>query len=86
MEKENKLRLFFIVFLSLSFSGCALNMPSNDRIIELSHSEIECPKEEITVVHRRNSLTSRDWELSCGNKKHFCEMHADNSVSCKGKI
>lgn len=86
MEKDSKLRIFLIVFLSLFVSGCALNMPSNDRIIELSHKQIECPKEDVSVVHRRNSLTSRDWELSCGDTKHVCEMHANNSVSCKAKL
>jgi hypothetical protein len=85
MEKENQMRLFFITFLIVLFSGCALNMPSNEMIVELSHSQLECSKEDVTVVHRRNTLTSRDWELSCNDKRYFCEMHANNSVNCNGK-
>ena len=76
------MRKFLLFSLSISFSGCALNMPSNDRIIELSKTQIECPKEEIQVVHRRNSWVSRDWELLCNERKYYCEMSANSSVSC----
>jgi hypothetical protein len=80
---KNKLRFLSLILLSLAASGCALNMPSNDRIIELSTSQIECPSEKIQVLHRKNSWVSRSWELQCGDKKHYCEMHASNSVTCK---
>jgi hypothetical protein len=85
VQRENNLRLMFILLLTLTFSGCALNMPSNEKIKQLSNSKVECDQKEINIVHRRNSLTSRDWDLSCGDKEYFCEMDIDNSVSCKSK-
>ncbi len=75
-----------VLVFSLGLSGCALNMPTNDRIIELSHSETECSKEEIVVKHRRNSLTHREWDLTCGETKYFCEMQINDSVTCKAQM
>ncbi len=84
------MKKLIVLFCIINVSGCVFHipikqMPTNSEIVEMSHEQLSCDKAKIVVVHRRNDIFTRDWELSCGSTLYFCEMTSETTAICDEK-
>ncbi|QBY05377.1 hypothetical protein E2K93_13765 [Thalassotalea sp. HSM 43] len=81
------LSLFLISCLA---TGCVVHipvnkMPSDNEIIQLSKSQLNCSENEVSIVHKGNNplIDSRNWTLACPNAKYECELEENGKAACE---